>query len=116
MIGASAGTVGRGAPVASREPVADSPEELFCGAWTPECRGMSPQPRRIRACRRRSLWWCEGDAHSKRPVAQADRQRTAWGDDLAVNLARELGVGPDLYLMSLVVLEIPAAGQPATDH
>jgi hypothetical protein len=49
-------------------------------------------------------------------VAQADRQRTAWGNDLAVNLARELGVGPDLYLMSLVVLEVPAAGQPATDH
>ncbi|HLN05028.1 MAG TPA: hypothetical protein VK217_02020 [Acidimicrobiales bacterium] len=52
---------------------------------------------------------------------QADRQRAAWGDDLAVNLARQLDVGPDLHLMSLVVLEVPvgrvpAAGQHATDH
>jgi hypothetical protein len=42
-------------------------------------------------------------------MAQADRQRTAWGDDLTVNLTRQVDVGPDLHLMSLEVLKVPSA-------
>jgi hypothetical protein len=49
------------------------------------------------------------DTHCERLRAQAYRQRTAWGDDLAIDLSGHVSVGPDLHVMSLVVLKVPAA-------
>ena len=51
----------------------------------------------------------EWDAYCEHLMVQGYRQRTARGDDLAVNLTRHVSVGPDLHVTSLVVLKVPAA-------